>query len=138
MDAKLEELKQRLAEINDVRSAASVLNWDQMTYMPPGGAEARGRQVATLEQIAHEKLTHPSIGRMLTELRSQERALPADSDAAALIRVARRDYDRAVKVPPAFVAKFSAHQSATYEAWVKARPANDFAAVRPYLEKTLE
>ena len=138
MEPKLEELKQRLAEINDVRSAASVLNWDQMTYMPPGGAEARGRQVATLEQIAHEKMTHPSIGRMLTELRSREQALPADSDEAALIRVARRDYDRAVKVPPAFVAKFSAHQTATYEAWIKARPANDFAAVRPYLEKTLE
>ncbi len=64
--------------------------------------------------------------------------MPADSDEAALIRVARRDYDRAVKVPPAFVAKFSAHQTATYEAWIKARPANDFAAVRPYLEKTLE
>ncbi|HXI84899.1 MAG TPA: carboxypeptidase M32 [Verrucomicrobiae bacterium] len=138
MEAKLEELKQRLAEINDVRSAAAVLSWDQMTYMPPGGAEARGRQMATLEQIAHEKLTHPSIGRMLTELRSREGSLPADSDEAALIRVARRDYDRAVKVPPAFVAKFSAHQTATYEAWVKARPANDFAAVRPYLEKTLE
>ena len=138
MDAKLEELKQRLAEINDIRSAASVLNWDQMTYMPPGGAEARGRQVATLEQIAHEKLTHPSVGSVLTELQSRGGTLPADSDEAALIRVARRDYDRAVKVPPAFVAKFSAHQSATYEAWVKARPANDFASVRPYLEKTLE
>jgi carboxypeptidase Taq len=138
VDAKLEELKQRLAEINDIRSAASVLNWDQMTYMPPGGAEARGRQVATLEQIAHEKLTHPSVGSVLTELQSRGGTLPADSDEAALIRVARRDYDRAVKVPPAFVAKFSAHQSATYEAWVKARPANDFASVRPYLEKTLE
>jgi carboxypeptidase Taq len=138
VEPKLEELKQRLAEINDVRSAASVLNWDQMTYMPPGGAEARGRQVATLEQIAHERMTHPSIGRMLTELRSHGGSLHADSDDAALIRVARRDYDRAVKVPPAFVAIFSAHQSATYEAWVKARPANDFAAVSPYLEKTLE
>src|ERR1700720_4224209 len=138
METKLEELKQRLVEINDVRSAASVLNWDQMTYMPPGGAEARGRQVATLEQIAHQKLADPSLGRMLTELRSHGGARPAVSDAAALIRAPRRDYDLAVKVPPAFVAKFSAHQSATYEAWVKSRPANDFAAVRPYLEKTLE
>jgi carboxypeptidase Taq len=138
VDTKLEELKQRLTEINDVRSAASVLNWDQMTYMPPGGAEARGRQVATLEKLAHQKLADPSIGRMLTELRSHAGSLPADSDDGALVRVARRDYDRAVKVPPAFVAKFSAHQTATYEAWIKARPANDFASVRPYLEKTLE
>src|SRR5258706_9097485 len=102
-NSQIQELKQRLAEINDVRSAASVLNWDQMTYMPPGGAEARGRQVATLEQIAHEKLTHPSIGRMLTELRSHERTFPADSDEAALIRVARRSYDHEVKVSPLIV-----------------------------------
>jgi carboxypeptidase Taq len=138
MEPKLEELKQRLAEIYDLRRASSVLGWDQATYMPPGGAEARGRQIATLDRLAHEKFTHPTIGRMLVELRSYEGSLPYDSDEAALIRVARRDYERAVKVPSSFVAKFSAHAAATYEAWVKARPANDFAAVRPMLEKTLD
>jgi carboxypeptidase Taq len=138
MEPKLEELKQRLAVVNDLRSAAAVLSWDQTTYMPPGGAEARGRQMATLERLAHQKFTHPTIGRMLVELRSYEGSLPYDSDEAALIRVTRRDYERAVKVPPSFVAKFSAHTAATYEAWVKARPANDFSAVRPLLERTLE
>jgi carboxypeptidase Taq len=138
MEPKLEELKQRLAEVNDLRSAAAVLNWDQTTYMPPGGAEARGRQMATLERLAHEKFSDPAIGRMLVELRSYEGSLPCDSDEAALIRVTRRDYDRAVKVPPLFVAKFSAHAAATYDAWVKARPANDFPAVRPLLERTLD
>jgi len=138
METKLEELRQRLAEIDDLHRAAAVLGWDHATYMPPGGAEARGRQIATLERLAHEKFTHPSVGRMLTDLRSHGRSLTHDSDQAALLRVTRRDYDRAVKVPPPFVAKFSAHQAATYEAWVKARPANDFAAVRPFLEKTLD
>lgn len=138
MKPKIDELKQRLGVIGDLRSAAAVLGWDQATYMPPGGAEARGRQIATLERLAHEKFTHPSIGRMLTDLRSHGRSLPYDSDDAALLRVTQRDYERAVKVPASFVAKFSAHQAASYEVWVKARPANDFAAVRPYLEKTLE
>jgi carboxypeptidase Taq len=138
IEPKLEELKKRLAEVNDLRSAAAVLEWDQMTYMPPGGADARGRQMATLERLAHQKFTHPTIGRMLAELRSYEGSLAYDSDEAALIRVTRRDYERAVKVPPSFVAKFSAHKAATYEAWVKARPANDFSAVRPLLERTLD
>jgi carboxypeptidase Taq len=138
MEPKIDELKNRLAEIDDLRRASSVLGWDQATYMPPGGAEARGRQLATLDRLAHEKFTHPIIGRMLAELRSYEGSLPYDSDDAALIRVTRREYERAVKVPSSFVAKFSAHAAATYESWVKARPANDFAAIRSSLEKTLD
>ena len=40
----LVELKQRLREISDLNAAGDILNWDQATYMPEGGAGARGRQ----------------------------------------------------------------------------------------------
>ena len=43
MEAKLQELKTRLLGINDLNAAAALLHWDQVTYMPPGGAAARGR-----------------------------------------------------------------------------------------------
>ncbi len=138
MRAKLQELKTRLIEINDIRSAAALLRWDQTTYMPPGGAAARGRQLATLSRLAHEKFTDPAIGKLLDDLRSYEESLPYDSDEASLIRVTRRDYERAVKVPPEFMAEFNSHAAAAYEAWTRARPANDFAMVEPYLEKTLD
>jgi carboxypeptidase Taq len=36
------------------------------------------------------------------------------------------------------VAEMTAHTIASYEAWTKARPVNDFAAVRPFLEKTVD
>jgi carboxypeptidase Taq len=138
MQEKYEQLKALLREANDVQSAAAVLYWDQSTYMPPAGAAARGRQAAILSQIAHEKSTAPQIGELLEALRPFEAEQPYDSDEAALIRAARRDYDKATRVPPSFVAEMSAHGAASYEAWTKARPANDFAAVRPYLEKTVE
>ncbi len=138
METKLEELKNRLAEVDDLSRAAAVLGWDQAPYMPPGGAEARGRQLATLGRLAHEKFTDAGVGQLLEELQSHEHSLPYDSDDAALIRVTRREYERAVKVPAAFVAKFNAHQSASYEAWGRARPASDFKSVQPMLEKTLE
>ncbi|MFQ5854717.1 MAG: carboxypeptidase M32 [Anaerolineae bacterium] len=125
-------------EINDLESAGRLLSWDQSTYMPPAGAPARARQLATLRRLAHEKFTDPAVGKLLEDLRPYEESLPYDSDEASLIRVTRRDYERAVKVPPAFTAELSSHRVASYEAWVKARPANDFAAVRPYLEKTLD
>ena len=49
---RLAELKRRLLEISDLGSAGSVLGWDEATYMPKGGAAARGRQSATLSRIA--------------------------------------------------------------------------------------
>jgi carboxypeptidase Taq len=138
MDKKLAELKIRLAEINDLDMAASLLGWDQSTYMPPGGGEARGRQLATLAKISQEKFIDPVIGKLLNDLRPYEESLPYDSDAASLIRVTRRDYERATKVPPEFLAEFNTHAANSYQTWAEARPANDFRRVQPLLEKTLD
>lgn len=138
MQEQLTELKTRLQEVNDLNSAAAVLYWDQATYMPPGGAEARGRQLATLSQLAQEKFTDPAVGRLLDELQPYGAGLPYDSDDACLLRVTQRDYERATRLPPEFVAEATNHMARSYQAWTTARPANDFAAVEPLLEKTLE
>ena len=138
LEAQLDQLRSHLYEVDDLESAAAVLNWDQLVYMPPGGGPARARQRATLGRIAHERCTDPTIGRLLDNLRPHEEALPYDHDDASLIRVTRREYERAVKVPAEFVARLRAHTAASYDAWAVARPANDFAAVRPFLETTLD
>lgn len=138
MEAKLRELKTRLTEINDLESAGALLFWDQSTYMPAGASEARARQLSTLGQLAHAKFTDPAIGRLLDELDSYGESLPYDSDDASLIRVARRDYDHASKIPAELVAEVTNHQATMYPVWAAARPANDFESVRPYLEKNVE
>ena len=134
----LGELKTRLREIADLRSADAVLSWDQATYMPEGGAEARGRQSALLSRLAHERKIAPEIGKLLDGLARFGEGLPPDSDDARLIRVTRRNYEKSIKVPADYVARATAHGAASYDAWTRARPANDFAAMLPYLEKTLE
>nr|WP_119066223.1 carboxypeptidase M32 [Aggregatilinea lenta] len=138
MEDKLQDLKTRLIEANDLSTAGAVLYWDQSTYMPPGGASARARQMATLEKLAHEKLTDPAIGRLLDALEPWAESLPSDSDDAALIRETRRVYERAIKVPSDFTALIANHTAETYQIWVEARPANDFKRVQPALEKTLD
>jgi carboxypeptidase Taq len=115
-----------------------VLGWDQATYMPPGGAAARARQGSLLSRLAHERFTDPALGRLLEQLQPYADGLPQDSDDARLVRVARRDYEKAVMVPADFVARWSAHSSASYDAWTKARPADDFATMRPLLERSLD
>src|SRR5690348_14851991 len=134
MQEKLQELKTRLMEVDDLNSAASLLYWDQTTYMPPGGGEARGRQMSTLGRLAHEKFTDAAVGKLLDDLRPYEESLPYDSDEASLIRVTRRQYDRLVKVPSSFIAEINNHAAQSYQAWTEARPANDFNRVRPMLE----
>lgn len=135
---RLEALKERLREINDLRRAAALLSWDQQTYMPPGGVGARGSQLATLQRLAHERMTDAALGELLEALRSLEVELPADADEAALIRVTRRDYEQATRLPSDFVAEVAEHEVAAYDAWTRARPANDFAAVQPFLERGVE
>ena len=135
---KLTELKSLLAEVSDLNNAAAVLGWDQATYMPSGGAPARGRQMATLAKVSQEKFIDKKVGKLLDQLTKYEESQPFDSDDASLIRVTRRDYERALKVPPGFLAELNIHAAETYQMWTEARPADDFARVRPNLERTLD
>lgn len=138
MEAKLNELKNRLAEVSDLGSAAAVLGWDQATYMPAGGADARGRQMATLSSLAQTKFTDPEVGRLLDALEPWAAQQPADSDDAALVRVTRKGYDKQVKVSADWVSRANVHMAKTYQAWTEARPANDFKAVQDLLKTTLD
>lgn len=138
METRLQELRARLQEIDDLNSAAAVLSWDQSTYMPPGGAAARARQLATLSRLAHTKSTDPELGRLLAELMPYAAQLPYEHPDAALIRVAQRNYERMTRLPADLVSEIAAHTAASYHAWTQARPANDFATMLPYLERTLE
>ena len=135
-DAILADLKHRLSEIYDLNAAGAVLGWDEATYMPKGGALARGRQSALLRRLAHERFVDPALGKQIDRLEPDANKLPAAD--ASLIRVLRRDNEKASKIPAEYVARASAHGSASYNAWIRARQENDFTAMIPFLEKTLD
>ena len=105
--------------------------------MPQAGAGARGRQLAMLGSLAHERAVAPALGRLLDLLVGYGASLPYDFDDFSLIRVAHREYQKKIKVPPDHVARAIAEGSASYDGWTRARPANDFATMVPYLERTL-
>ena len=69
MDERLAELRQRLGEVSDLRSALSLLDWDQMVMMPPAGAAVRAHRVATLERVAHERFATIGSASSLDDLR---------------------------------------------------------------------
>jgi carboxypeptidase Taq len=132
------ELKNRLAEAHDLEQARALLFWDERTMMPSKGLGPRTEQLVTLERLRHEKQTSPEVGRLLEELRSYEEGLPRDSDEASLIRVARRDYEKARRVPTELRAEIARAASLGQHAWREARERSDFASFRPTLEKNVE
>lgn len=138
MGENVDCLRARLDEVVDLGSAAGVLEWDQQTYMPPGGAGARGRALATLARIQHEIFTAPETGELLQRAADEIVGMPADSKEAAMIRVAQRDYDQATKLPTSLVSDIAQHGVAAHEVWVRAKDANDYPSFVPYLQKTID
>lgn len=131
----LKSLKARLADVNALGCAARIMDWDQQTYMPPGGADARAEHVSLLGRMAHERFTSDELRKALDKARGE---VDVNSDDGALIRVVTRDLDLATKLPSDFVAEKGRLSALAHEIWVKARAANDFKSFAPSLEKMFE
>ena len=135
MQEKLHQLRSIQAEIIDLSQVVGLLGWDQQVNMPPAAAEARGNQMATLQQLIHIKSTTPELGQLLDDLVEAAKNLDPDSDEAREIKVSKRAFDQTVKVPPEFSAKLARVTAAANQAWAEARAENNFSKFQPHLEK---
>jgi carboxypeptidase Taq len=133
-----ETLREKLAAIHDLVKVGSLLAWDQQTVMPSRGASVRANQLATVGRLAHEQFVDDEIGRLLEELAPWGASLAYDSDEASLIRMTRRDYDKATRVPPALTAEMSHTGSLAFGAWVEAKTKSEYDVFRPWLERMIE
>lgn len=134
----LEQLKGHLAEIVALSEAAAVLEWDQQTQMPPGGAGARAAQMMALSRVIHQKLTGEETARFLEQSEREADSLDSASDDAAYLRTARRDFDQATKVPTALVAELTRVTTLAHEQWAGARAESDWNKFAPWLSQILD
>jgi len=140
----LKPLLDHLREVQHLNSAASLLSWDQETYMPPGGGRARAEQLATLQGLAHDKLVSPEVEALLTQwidpATGQALDQPGkgwDEASRALLREVWRDFSRAKKLPSDFVKRLGLECSLAQQVWTDARQKNDFALFLPNLRKVV-
>jgi carboxypeptidase Taq len=138
MGSNLEDLRERLAEISDLGRARALLGWDERTQMPPAGAEVRAEQVATLARIRHQKLVSDELGRLIEAAAGETEGLDYDSDDASLVRVARRGWEKARRVPADLRAELTRTASLAEHAWMDARTTSDFQAFLPHLRHNVE
>jgi carboxypeptidase Taq len=123
-----DELRRRLGEVEDLRVALRLLHYDQQTLMPPAATHARAEAIATTSRMVHELQIAPELLELLDA---------ADHDDP-LVRVSRRDADKALRVPADLVAETARAAAEGQEAWELARERDDFADFLPYLERNLE
>jgi len=129
------DYKTKMQKIADVKYASAVLQWDQETYLPPKGNDLRGRQIATLSEIAHQQFTDEKMGAILLELNSKEDLQPAEKRN---VQLSLEDYNRNKKLSSDFVRKMSEQVNKSYHAWTKASTENSFAIFQQPLNELIQ
>ncbi|MET0262950.1 MAG: carboxypeptidase M32 [Rariglobus sp.] len=135
MTAVYERLVAKLKRAHYLGTVAGLLGWDEQVNLPSDSADQRAEQSALLAELQHAEATDPALGALLGELEASAASLTPDQ--RVVVREARRDYDRVVKLPAAFVAEKARLSSAAYHAWADAKAKSDFTAFAPFLEKHL-
>jgi len=134
MDA-YRQLETRFRRWSALREAAGMLHWDMSAMMPEGGHGARAEQLAALDVVSHEMLTASATGDLLhgaadgNELDLWQRANLGEM---------QRLYVHATALDADLVEALTKAAATCEGAWRQARPAGDFAAVKPHLELLLQ
>ncbi len=128
------EYTNAMQEVADIRYASAVLQWDQETYLPAKGAGMRGRQLATLTELAHQRFTGDKMGSLLLELNSRD---DLDDTQRANAALTLYDYNKYKKLPSAFVREMTEVVHISFHAWIESRKANSFALFEQPLEKII-
>jgi carboxypeptidase Taq len=130
----LEKLRDRMAELSDLSAMEMLAAWDQLVMMPAEGAPARAQQLGTLARLTHERATSQEVGEWLAQLDGQI----LDELDADIARIARRDWERARRVPTELAVELAQASAQGQESWRVAREADDFAAFAPALQRNVE
>lgn len=122
----------RLQELRDLQGVIGLASWDQETYLPRKGEPGRAAQLGTLQGLYHERLVDPALGEWLAD------AKPEGADEQAMVRIATKERERAVRIPAALVKELAEVQSRALSAWREAREKKDFSLFRPHVQRLLE
>lgn len=135
-----DSLLAKLRRAHLLGTVSGLLGWDEQVNLPPDSADQRAEQMALVAELQHAAATDPEIGRILEQLEKTASSGKAElgPDQGVNIREARRDYDRATRLPATLVSEKARLTSAAYHAWAGARAGNDFAAFAPFLEKHID
>lgn len=129
------KLQAKLAEIADIKAAVALMLWDQEVMMSPGSAPARGRQVATLNSLIHEKFLNEA-GHLVAESEKEDDG--TDKSKTLSLKQLRVELDQRLKLPAEHIHASSMATNRAFTAWRKAKPASDFSLFSSALEDLVQ
>lgn len=133
-----EELLRRASEAAVLNTCSALLQWEEQTYMPRGGVDHRGNQLALVAGLIHERRSDPRWGELLDAVEASDLVRDRESEAAVNARELRRVHNLATKLPRELVRETARTISHAVPAWTDARRASDFSIFLPWLEKIIE
>ncbi len=135
----LELLRKNDQEVCLLSHTASILGWDQETYMPSRAIGERSEQLSLLQGLIHRRVVDERNGEAYAVVgcSDEEPAGDASLGAAdrAFLRQAYRRYTLATKLPERLVVEVAQETSRGQALWQEARKNDDFAAFEPTLTK---
>jgi carboxypeptidase Taq len=130
-----EEYRQRMQKIADLKYSAALLQWDQETYLPAKGHEMRARQIATLNETAHEWFTDSKTGDLLDALMATDGLTETQKRN---VELSYADFHQQRKLSARFVRDMSEAVNRSFLAWIEARQASDYSLFEKPLARIIE
>ena len=135
MKESLDFVYKEQKELSTYGGIAALLGWDQMTYMPIGGAMERAEQTALISRLAHEKFTSEKLWNHVQKLTDSHILETLTEKDRVVVRRLEKDIEKSRKVPTEYVERMSKTTTLAYPAWQNAREKSDFSIFLPHLEK---
>lgn len=133
--AAYDELVRLSRERAVLASCLELLGWDELTYMPHGGVEHRGRQTASIAGLLHRSLTDRRLVDLLDAAGAHPEASEPRSPVAVNLREWRRTVERESRLPLSLVEELASVTTTGQQAWADARQNDDFQQFLPWLER---
>jgi carboxypeptidase Taq len=138
MKESLDFILKEQKELSVYSGIAALLGWDQMTYMPPGGASDRSEHSALISRLSHEKVVSDVFWNHIEHLTQPSVFNTLSEKDQIILRRLRKDVDKSRKIPSSFVEKMAKATTIAYSAWEKAREKNNFSVFAPHLREIVE
>ena len=132
-----EELEKRFKRLLILRETSAMLQWDASTMMPlsASSSTSRGEQLATLNRLCHEILTHPEIKDLLYEAKNQDEL---SRWQLANLREMEHMWKHGNSIPGELVEALSKASMNCESKWRSTRADSDYNSVKPFLQEVLD
>ncbi len=134
---RLEEFKSYLKRIKHLKSALSLLYWDQRTYIPKSSHADRAEILGSISAMIFERETSDKMREFYDFFKAAD--LESFSlEEKAMARELIRSYEKVSKIPKELQERLTILASKGESAWLEAKSKLDFSILEPILSEIVD